>query len=73
MLMVHVMFIHDLGNLGRCQLMPKLGKCVTQGRGGDLVLTRRIEPTEERVKSLGRRVFVHWERGCDELVVVDHA
>ena len=72
MLMVHLVFVHDLLDLRRCQLVAKFSEGVTKRRSGNLILTGRIEPTEKRVQSLRRRVLVHWESGSDEFMVVDH-
>lgn len=52
--------------------MTKFGEGVTKRRRADFILTRRIEPAEERVQSLLRSVLVHWESGGNEFMVVDH-
>ena len=68
--MVNVMLIHDFFDLCRAHVMAQLGERVTQIRTRDRVITVSIKSLEERLDALWRRILIHRECGCDELMII---
>ena len=68
--MVNVMLIHDVFDLCRAHVMAQLGEGVTQIRARDRVITVSIKSLEERLDALWRRILIHRECGCDELMII---